>query len=722
MKKYIIILLMFQISYTVTAKEIINIAFSSEKPRIDGMITAGEWDNAYMRSQFYQTSPGNNTEPSEATEIYMMYDKTNLYLMAKCYFKDQNRLRDNHCSRDAIYTTDRCYFYFDTFYSNEKAYYLGCNANGEQADGIVLNDIDTTIDIYYVSKAQKTDYGFLLEIMLPFESIKYKCGKNVNWGFFFKRHIPDGPEEITSSKVNRENGNFYDNYAILNFETLTSDQNLKLIPALIADRSIFKDEIEVINQEDNNIQPELNIFYEPNSSMMTRLTINPDFNIIEADGLEIDVNDRFPRYYQEKRPFFIEQTNPFKTDINIFYTRQIVNPITGFKMSGSFGRTSVFALAAIDEDAPGRRFFSTGEYAERFENTGFGFASVARKYGGNGLLRGAVALRRFANLENLVFSCDGNKRFSQKVRSEFQVAASLNELENTPGNLETEKGIAAALDIDFYNGKFSINNEITAFSEDFTADLGFIDDTDQVKIENRIEYQIHADTDEDMIRYMEFASEQKIKYTFDLQDVKSRNWNLMTGAIFKNTFQFWAGLEMSMDNFFGKDYYTHFPWLNLEYEITKKIRLMTTFVDGVNIFYNYNTQSGEYGDFFKSETTLSLRPNNLLDLEFELKYHETENKYIARSYETKVKLQFHKNFWFRLIVQYIDHDMFVLNEYPKKLSVYPLFAYKPSSKTAIYLGAADNQVKVKSIASQEYLQNSTDTTYFLKISYSIDVL
>ncbi len=722
MKKHIIIFIFLLAVISLPAKDLFEIPFANVPPVIDGAISEGEWADAYWHDEFYQTSPGDNTEPSEKTEFGMFYDDENIYLMAKCYFNDLNRLRDNHCSRDAIFTTDRCYFYLDTFHSNERTYYLGCNANGEQADGIVLEEIDTTIDIYYVSKAQKTDYGFSLEIMLPLESIKYKSGRNVEWGFFFKRLIPEGSEEISSHKVLRGGGNFYDNYAVIRFAELPTNRNLKLIPAIVADYSRFEDNIADLEKSAGNLEPELNVFYEPNSSVMTRLTINPDFNIIEADGLEIDVNDRYPRYYQEKRPFFIEQTNPFRTDVNIFYTRQIVNPIAGAKLSGSFGSTSVFALAAVDEDVPGDRFFSGEEAASQTKNALFGFASVCRKYGGNGFLRGAAALRRFDDLYNIVLSFDANKRFSRTFNADFQLAGSINDIRNSAGQTNLGRGIAAALDADFYNGTWFINNEFKAVSQDFRADLGFLDDVDFVKYNNRLEYQIHADTDEDLIRYMEFASSQNVKFTFDLQDVKSHYWEIKTGAIFQNSFEYWTGLEVIMDHFYGRDYYTHYPWLFFKYELSKHIKLETLLVDGVNVYYNFDTLKGEFGDFYKYENTVQLRPNNLLDLEFKQKYHETEDKYIARSYEVKAKFQFHRNFWVRLIAQAVNHDLIRAGANPKRISVYPLFTYKPSSQTAIYLGATGTEEKISPIASRDYIENYRDLTYFLKISYTFEVM
>jgi len=705
------------ITFSLGAKQVIDLPRIIDPPLIDGIVEPGEWDRAYYWDEFFQISPGDNTEPSEKTEIYLAYDLENIYIMTKFFFEDKSRMRSFHCSRDKIYTTDRIFFFFDTFYTNDQAYYVGCNIHGEQADGIVLDEIDPSIDLFYLSRASETDYGFSAEISIPLESIKYKSGENVEWGFFAKRHIPDGPEEITPFPIERGGGNFYDNYGILVFDELPTNQNLKLIPSISTSYHIFKDELNNTDSTEVKFEPELNIFYEPNSNLMTTITVNPDFNIIEADGLEIDVNNRFPRFFPEKRPFFIEQANPFYTDINIFHTRNIMDPLAGAKISGSFGKNNVYLLGALDEDATGLRF----GYEDTEENVLFIFAGVSRKAtDGNFFLRAASTFRKFSKYENYVFNLDLNKRFSDQVDMDFQLVTTINEIQDENDDIQQEQGYGYALDMDYYTGTWFINYEMKGLSKDFAADLGYIPDVDMNYIKNRLEYQIHASTDKDLIRYMEFASTQNVKFTFDLKDIKSHYWEIMSGGIFKNTFEYWTGIEFTMENYLGKDYYMHYPWLIMELEPVKQLRFKLLIVDGINLYFG--DEMGEYGDYYKYETTVLLRPINTIDIEFLQKYHETEDKYIARTYELKAKLQFHKNFWVRGILQIIDNDLIVDNEEYNSIGFYPMFTYKPSANTAIYLGAIGNGFESEPLGQKEKLVDETDTTYFLKMSYTFDIM
>ena len=720
MKKIILnLILILTFTFSILkAKEIIEVPMITNAPIIDGVIEEGEWSAAVSWDEFYQTSPGDNTEPSERTEIYLAYDKENIYCMAKCYFDDLSRLRDNHCSRDHIYTTDRVYFFFDTFHSNDQAYYFGCNANGEQADGIVINDIDPSIDIFYHSAGGKNEEGYYLELALPLESIKYKSGKNVDWGVFFKRHITDGPEEVCGSPVPRGGGNFYDNYGILRFAELPNNINLRLIPSLLGNNHKHNDKIAGEENTESEFQPELNVFFEPNSNFTFTATINPDFNIIEADGLEIDVNTRYPRYFQEKRPFFIEQSNPFSTDLIIFNTRNIVDPYLGGKFSGSIAGLSLYGVAANDQDIYGDRF----DYADSLKSDAvFGFLSLSKKLrNGNSFLRAAATMRRFDLFDNYLISLDANNRFSDRIDADFQLVGSSNDILDDNDQIETKYGYGYSVDMDYYDGTWFINFESNGITEDYTADLGYIYDKNSIFTNTHFEYQIHGKTDKDFIRYMEIASSQYIKTKFDLSDIISHHWEVICGAQFKNNFSVWSGLETQMEYYLGEEFNMYYPWLSLTYEPIKQLNINVLLVDGEGLYYNY--PSGEIGDYYKYESTFNIRPVNFFDLEFKQKYQEIADKFIARSYEMKAKFQFHKNFWFRVIAQVTNYDMIEIDEKWERLGVYPLFTYKPSSKTAIYLGASGSDRFEEQVSVNNTFKDEIDTTYFLKVSYTFDIM
>jgi hypothetical protein len=106
----------------------------------------------------------------------------------------------------------------------------------------------------------------------------------------------------------------------------------------------------------NDAQPEggVNFKYGITSNLTTDLTFNPDFSQIESDQQQIEVNQRFPLFYNELRPFFLEGQEIFQTQgpVTFVHTRTIVDPRYGAKLSGKVGKTTLGLIYANDE-APG---------------------------------------------------------------------------------------------------------------------------------------------------------------------------------------------------------------------------------------------------------------------------------------------------------------------------------------------------------------------------------
>ena len=92
-----------------------------------------------------------------------------------------------------------------------------------------------------------------------------------------------------------------------------------------------------------------NLTYGLTSNLTLDGTVNPDFSQVEADAGQIAVNERFALFFQEKRPFFLEGTEIFGLPKQLVFTRTIVDPITGAKLTGKVGGASVGYLGAVDQ-------------------------------------------------------------------------------------------------------------------------------------------------------------------------------------------------------------------------------------------------------------------------------------------------------------------------------------------------------------------------------------
>ena len=709
--KYYLLLIAFLIPLNLLAKLNIHVPKTLDPPIIDGIIEDGEWVEAAIVDTFYQTSPGDNTGPSERTAGYLLYDDENIYVAMKCFMEDPEKIRLFHCIRDKIYYTDRIFLYIDTFFSNAKAYYFGSNGFGEQADGIVVDEIDTSIDIHYDSFGELTDYGYSIEMKIPLKNIKYQSGENVKWGFFLKRYIEDRKEEISATPVDRNGQNFYDNYGILIFEELPTNQNLKLIPSFLMSYTDEEDKKTGTHQIKRKYEPELNVFYEPNSNLSTIMTINPDFSIIEADEIEIDVNTRFPVYFAEKRPFFIESTNPFHTPITIYHTRKIFDPIFGAKFSGAYKRNYIFGLGAIDENANGARFI---DGYDGFANAYFGFLTYEKKArNGNSFLRSALAVRKFKEYYNLVGDVDGTFTFIKNLRGYVQFVGSANQTKDKTWH----KGFGYFGELTFDSEDFFVNLELKAISKNFKADMGFIPENDIQFLDNHGEWHKRASHDEQFLRLFEVGYDANIKYDLDFSYTKEHFLKFYTGGIFKSRFEIWSGVNFQMIHFAGKDNHMYTPWISFQTYPSDFFVVDFDLEFGKYMWFDRDDPRIEH--YRKYEVFLNVRPSDKIDLDIRSEYEELHNIYHAQVHQLTLKYQFNKQFWIRGIVQYSYSDVAVENESSSELNIYPLFVYNPYANIAVYAGitSLDTETKLNELK----LHGEKKDTYFLKVSYTFDV-
>jgi len=721
MKKIVLIFFLFLSASILYAKEEFVIPGMETAPAIDGVISENEWDDALKFDKFYQVIFEDNTEPTEKTEFYLGYDNDNIYLLGKCYMKDQEDITVYHCERDAIASTDRIIVFFDTFLIRDKAYCIGTNILGGKEDAIYTNNgYDMSIDIPFESKGNFTDYGYVLEIALPLKSIKYKSGKNVKWGAYIRREIlknsKNNHEIVSPFPLSKDASSRFDDYVIFVFDDLPTNMNLKLIPSFITSYSEDEDIVADIKNTEKNFSPEMNIFFEPNSYLTSTITVNPDFNIIEADALNIEVNNRYPIFYQEKRPFFIEQANPFEVPINIFHTRNIIEPLWGAKIGGAFNKYAFYSLAAMDEDTPGERFLEN--YEGNNSNTLFFFSSLSGQLKSDGsMLRTAATLRKFKDYYNYVLNLDNNLRFWKNFAWQNQVVVSS---ENTIDE-KNENGFSYYEKLTFDNENWDIGFTTIGISPEFKADLGYIQETDICSYHGALEYTYFPD--ETSVFWKVVAeTESWIKYDYDHEDMIEFGIEPEIDLCFKNK------IDISVDAAKERILYGSSSEYQNTHSISSSIMINTFNTIGGNIWlstgkslwYDWDNPVMENSLGFGS--WLYYRPNRHIDVNVSVSYQKLNTFYNAQSYELRAKYQFNENLWIRGIFQLSDTEYEIFNQEYRFINFYPLFAYQPNANTSLYLGATGSEDEGEDKISDTKLLESKSISYFFKISYAFDIM
>ena len=170
----------------------VRISKFEKPPVIDGKLDDDVWKAAATFKDFLQTQPGDNVAPSRPTEVMMGYDSKTLYIAFHC-FDDPDKISAHVAKRDDVLNgvEDSIRVLLDTFNDKRKAYVLAFNPLGIQMDGIRTEgvNVDFSVDIVMESKGTITNDGYVVEVAIPFKSLRYEAGPGKQWGIQIFRII-----------------------------------------------------------------------------------------------------------------------------------------------------------------------------------------------------------------------------------------------------------------------------------------------------------------------------------------------------------------------------------------------------------------------------------------------------------------------------------------------------------------------------------------------------
>ena len=414
----------------------INIPFIANHPLIDGRVDDELWKTSAVFRDFYQTSPGENISPSKPTEFYMAYDEKSLYVAIKCW-DDKDQIRATVAQRDRVFDEDNVRFFLDTYNDQRRAYVIGFNAFGIQQDGIFTEGKgpDYSVDIVMESKGVIEDWGWSVEAEIPFKSLRYAEGKGNKWGFNVARNIKRLNDEYDHWLPDDRSLSGYLTLfgKISGLDNIKYERTLEFVPSITLSetgRHVAAVEIPAGRLVNQPVKQDIgaNLKYTISQSVTFDLAINPDFAEIEADVPVISANQRFPIFFPEKRPFFLEGVDIFQSPLPIFHSRTIVDPGFAAKLTGKVGKNTFGFLVASDKspgnfDEDERNDPSIRPLIDEFGDKSalFGVVRVKRDIENENSIGFFGTLRSFPEAHNLVGGIDGRFRLTKTLVSQFQV-------------------------------------------------------------------------------------------------------------------------------------------------------------------------------------------------------------------------------------------------------------------------------------------------------------
>lgn len=470
-------------------------ALSSADVEVDGRFDEPAWSQAAVLHGFTQFQPSEGVPASQTTEVMVFVDQEAVYFGIRAMDTQPEDIRATLTERDGFQRSDDWVrVLLDTYDDQRSAFVFTVNPYGVQHDGMWSESggggrrmmgppIDENQDFIWDSEAVMTGEGYQVEVRIPFKSLRFPQQAQQAWGLQVVRRVQRSGFTSSWAPQSSDAANPLRQYGKLQgLQGLDPGLFLEMNPVLTGSRLGALDATgEQFRHEDPTASFGLNATYGVTSNLTLDATYNPDFSQVEADAGQISVNERFALFLPEKRPFFLEGTEIFSMPRQLVYTRSVVNPIGGAKLTGKVGGMNLGYLGALDEG------FDAAE-----PNTAVNLLRL-RKDVGNGSTVGAVYTDRTAGSAefNRVAGADARLALGSRYTVSLMSAASFTRDPSTAATDRTDGRFLFGR-VERSGREFSFNGEFHDTDPDFHAGSGFFRRVGDTKLEGRVSYNWYA--------------------------------------------------------------------------------------------------------------------------------------------------------------------------------------------------------------------------------------
>jgi len=339
----------------------LRVTRATQAPKIDGILDDMAWNDpplSFGEWLSYNPLRGDKMPEQFRTEVRITYDDRNIYFAFHCFDNEPDKIRTTIARRDNAFNDDWIALSLDSAATGQTAYHLFVNPSGIQMDALNTSASGEQFDadMVWYSVGRRTDDGYIVEVQLPLQTLRFKSGDDVRMGIMFFRKI--SRMGVSYSWPAMPPGQWvFENHARAQFSNLHQPQVIELLPSTTYGISQERAPTARWNRATKKGDLGLSGKFGITSNTTLDGTINPDFSQVESDAFQVEVNQRFPIFYSEKRPFFMEGMGLFNVagssgDGNMrtaVHTRRIINPFWGTKVTGTAGKTTFGVLNASDE-------------------------------------------------------------------------------------------------------------------------------------------------------------------------------------------------------------------------------------------------------------------------------------------------------------------------------------------------------------------------------------
>lgn len=702
----------------------------AEPPTLDGRLDDEAWREATKVTEFTQYNPREDVPASEQTEVWLGYDARAIYVAIYAHYSDIALMRANRADRDRAGRDDKVSIYFDTFLDQQRAYRFSVNGYGVQGDAILNagggrgggpgggpggggpgmgRGEDESWDALFHTAGGPVEDGWIVEMAIPFKSLRYpppRDGDEHRWGLQITRSIESKDEDVAWAPISRRVEGLLTQMGVLyGMRGLSTSRNLEVQPTVTAVRLDRRDPDSGLF-DGSGVEPDVgvNVKYGLTTNLTADFTYNPDFSQIEADRPQIEVNQRYPVFYPERRPFFLEGQEMFSTAINLVHTRTIVDPRGGAKLTGKVGGTNVGVLVANDE-APGRVDDPTDPAYGRTARVVVG--RVRRDLYAESSLGAIVTDRAFLDTYSRAVGVDGRFRLGRVHRFSFMVAGT--DVRDDGG--ERLRGYAAQATFGRAGRSFDYSVTHTSLSPDFETALGFIRRTDIRDTSANVSYTFWPQA-----TVINWGPRARYRVNYDFDGVKQdEEFETGLNLRFARNIGVRGGVSREMERYGGIEFVKWRYSVGGDANFSRRVSFGGHWNWGDEIRYEDSPYLGRSRGGFAS---LSLRPgprfeaNVTANVSRFVNATTNERVFDVQLYRVRATYQFTDRLLLRQIVEY--------DTYARKLGVNLLATYRVNAGTVVFAGYDDRAQAGRQLNEELYTDNDlrrTSRAFFMKIAY-----
>ncbi len=333
---------------------------------IDGDLSDSVWARAARLTGFSQYSPNDGVPAADSTQVLVWYSATAIYFGIRA-FEQHGRPTVTLASRDQIFGDDNVQILLGTFHDAKQVLMFAVNPLGVQGDGSLVEGANVTAggfigsavvgreqpdlspDFVFQSHGRVTDWGYEVEVRIPFKSIRYQPQQPQDWRLNIVREVKHSGFEDSWFPARRASATFIGQSG--NLVGLTG-MHRGLVMDLNPEATGKASGAPMpggYRYDVGNPQLGGNIRWGVSENLTLNGTYKPDFSQVESDAGQLAFDPRQALFFPEKRPFFLEGSELFQVPQNLIYTRRIVQPVAAVKLTGTTFGTDIGLLSAVDQ-------------------------------------------------------------------------------------------------------------------------------------------------------------------------------------------------------------------------------------------------------------------------------------------------------------------------------------------------------------------------------------